>query len=144
MPPRAIRSADARGAGTWSTLLRHQLGALTATAVDFGTMILLVECFGLSPVASTAISASLGGITSFALGRLWIFRRHSGHWAAQATRYAVVSAASAGLNTLGEHLLHDLARLQYVEARLFVSVAVSLLWNFPMQRGFVFREGRGE
>jgi putative flippase GtrA len=142
MPHRATRSADAPRAGAWSTLGRHQLGALAATTVDFAAMIALVECLGLSPVTSTAISASLGGITSFVLGRVWIFRRHSGHWAAQATRYAVVSGASAGLNALGEHLLHDLAGLQYVWARLLVSVAVSLLWNFPMQRGFVFREGR--
>jgi putative flippase GtrA len=26
-------------------------------------------------------------------------------------------------------------------ARVFVSIAVSLLWNFPMQRRFVFRDG---
>jgi len=132
-----------RAAGTWRTLGRHQIGAAVATAVDFGMMIAGVEKLGLTPVAATAIAAPLGAITNFVLGRAWIFRRHTGHWAWQATRYALVSAASAGWNTLGEHLVHDLAHVQYVAARTIVSVLVSLLWNFPMQRGWVFREGRG-
>jgi putative flippase GtrA len=127
-------------AGLWRTLGRHQLGAIAATAVDFGAMIALVEGATASPVLATAIGATSGGVTNFLLGRAWIFRRHSGHWATQAARYAFVSAASAGLNTLGEHLAHDLARLHYLLARVLVALVVSLLWNFPMQRWFVFRE----
>jgi putative flippase GtrA len=138
MPPRAKRSAD----GLWSTLGRHQVGAIAATAVDFAAMIALVECLGVSPVTATVAGALLGAVTNFALGRAWVFRRHSGHWAAQGARYAVVSGASAGWNALGEHLVHDVARVQYVAARVFVSIVVSLLWNFPMQRRFVFRDGR--
>jgi putative flippase GtrA len=143
MPERAKRSADGdgRGAGLWSTLGRHQLAAIAATAVDFATMIALVERAGLSPVAGTVVGASLGAITNFLLGRVWVFRRPSGHWAAQGGRYAAVSAASAGWNALGEHLMHGVAGVQYVLARVLVSIAVSLLWNFPMQRRFVFRDG---
>jgi putative flippase GtrA len=132
-----------RAAGTWRTLGRHQVGAAVATAVDFTAMILLVERLGVSPVIATALGASLGAVTNFLLGRTWIFRRQTGHWAAQAGRYAAVSAASAGLNALGEHVVHDVARVQYVVARVLVSLAVGLLWNFPMHRCFVFREGRG-
>lgn len=143
MSRRAARSAEPPGTGVWRTLGRHQLGAAAATAVDFGSMIAFVDRLGLTPVAATALGASLGAITNFVLGRAWIFRRHEGHWAGQAVRYALVSATSAGLNAFGEHLLHDLARVQYVLARIVVSVTVSLLWNFPMQHRFVFREGRG-
>ena len=131
-----------RAASTWWTLGRHQVGSAIATGVDFAAMIVLVQCAGVSAVAATAVGASLGGVTNFLLGRRWIFRRHSGHWTGQAVRYGLVSAASAGLNALGEHGLHDVARLQYVLARVIVSLAVGLLWNFPMQRWFVFRDGR--
>jgi putative flippase GtrA len=152
MPLPAMSSAEsqlrapARRAATawWRTLGRHQIGAAVATAVDFGLMILLVERIGLSPVAATAISAPIGGLTNFVLGRAWIFRLHSGHWAAQAARYALVSGASVGWNTAGEHLLHDGAHVEYVGARIVVSILVSLLWNFPVQRRWVFREGRAE
>ena len=141
MPERAKRSAEGHRAGLWWTLGRHQLGAIAATTVDFAVMITWVEGLGFSPVVGTAVGACLGAATNFLLGRLWVFHGHSGHWAPQGSRYAVVSAASAGWNALGEHLLHDVAGMQYVLARVFVSIAVSLLWNFPMQRRFVFREG---
>ncbi|HEX3345932.1 MAG TPA: GtrA family protein, partial [Polyangiaceae bacterium] len=103
----------------------------------------LVEGLCLSPVIATAIGAGLGALTNFGLGRAWVFRRHSGHWAAQGSRYALVAGASAGWNALGEHLVHDVEHVQYVLARVVVSLVVSLLWNFPMQRRFVFRDRRG-
>ena len=136
MPLPATLSAD------WRTLGRHQLGAVAATLVDFATMIALVEGARLSPEAATPVGAVVGAVTNFALGRAWIFPRHTGHWTAQASRYALVSAASAGWNTLGEQVLHGMAHVQYVAARAIVSFLVSLLWNFPMQRAFVFRERR--
>ena len=139
--PSADRPARAETA-IWRTLGRHQIGAIAATVVDFATMIALVEGARLSPEAATPIGAIVGAVTNFTLGRAWIFRGHTGHWASQASRYALVSAASAGWNTLGEQLLHGMAHLQYVAARALVSFAVSLLWSFPMQRGFVFRERR--
>jgi putative flippase GtrA len=154
MPPPATPFAEraperdpssARGPTTgvaWRTLGRHQVGSLVATAVDFGTMILCVEALGVSAVAGTALGASLGGVTNFALGRTWIFRNHSGRLGGQALRYAVVSAAGAGWNALGEHVVHDRAHIQYILARALVSIVVSLLWNYPMQREFVFKEGR--
>jgi putative flippase GtrA len=138
MPPRATPSVEPRATGTWRTLGRHQIGAVAATAVDFVTMILCVHG-GASPVAGTAVGASLGAVTNFSLGRKWIFPRQTGRVAGQVSRYALVSAASAGWNVLGEHLVHDRAHVQYVLARMLVAVAVSVLWNFPMHRQFVFQ-----
>ncbi len=147
MPPPATPSADVPAAGTvpastWGTLGRHQLGAVAATLIDFGCMIFGVQVLGLPPTAATAIGSGFGGITNFLLGRTWIFRQHSGDVTGQALRYALVSGASAGWNALGEHIVHDREHVQYVAARALVSLAVSLLWNFPMQRWFVFREGQ--
>jgi putative flippase GtrA len=132
---------------TWRTLLRHQLGALAATALDYALMILAVERLGVTPPAATALGATLGGVANFLLGRSWIFRAGSGAWSAQAARYALVSGGSAAWNALGVFLLHD---VPYVWARVAVSLAVSVLWNFPAQRRFVFRtvdrtlEGEGQ
>jgi putative flippase GtrA len=145
MPLPATPSAEGRervASATWRTLGRHQVGATAATVVDFGAMILLVEGLHLRPEVATAIGATLGGITNFTLGRAWIFRGQSGHVAGQAVRYAAVSAAGAAMNTAGEGLVHGRAHVQYIIARALVAIAVSLLWNFPMQREFVFRDGR--
>jgi putative flippase GtrA len=145
MPPQVTTSTESpnsRSVRTWRTLGRHQLGAMAASAVDFGTMIFSVEVLHLTPVAATAIGATIGAIVNFCLGRAWVFFARSGGAATQAMRYALVSAASAGWNALGEHMLHDLGHVQYVASRALVAVAVSVFWNFPMQRQFVFREGR--
>ncbi|HLK36033.1 MAG TPA: GtrA family protein [Polyangiaceae bacterium] len=128
-------------ASTWRLLGRHQIGSIVATAIDFGTMILIVQALGGSAVWATAVGAALGGVTNFALGRTWIFLFHAGSVRGQGARYGLVSAASAGLNTLGEHLLHDRAHVEYVVARCIVAILVSVCWNFPLQRRFVFREG---
>lgn len=147
MPLPATSSVEApmtANAAAWRTLGRHQIGAIVATVVDFGTMIFLVEVFLLRPDVATAIGAAFGGVTNFTLGRAWIFRGHYGHLAGQAVRYASVSAAGAALNAFGEHLVHDRAHVQYVVARALVAIAVSLMWSFPMQREFVFQEGRGQ
>ncbi|SRR5579883_452933 len=151
MPRQAMSSAEWRPqaggyeeppakSGTWHTLGRHQMGSAVASAIDFCAMILCVEALRLSPVLGTAVGATLGAATNFGLGRMWIFRLQTGHPAPQALRYGLVSAASAGWNSLGEHVMHDRAHLQYVLARALVALAVSLLWNFPLQRRFVFRE----
>lgn len=139
-PPPATRFIDGGAGAVLRMLGRHQLGAVASTGIDFGVMIALVQGLGWSPVAAAAIGASWGGLSNFALGRAWIFQRSAGSAPAQALRYALVSAASAGWNALGEHALHDVARFQYVMARVIVALAVSVFWNFPMQRHFVFHD----
>lgn len=120
------------------TLGRHQLGSVAATAIDFAALALLVERLGVDPVAATALGSLAGAVTNFALARRWIFRDHQGTAASQALRYALVSGVSLGFNTLGECALATRLGVHYLVARVLVSVTVSLLWNFPMHRRFVF------
>ena len=122
-------------------LLRHQTGSLVATAVDYGVMIALVGLGGALPAAGTAAGAASGGLVNFLLGRRWIFRATDDKTAPQAGRYLIVSLGSLLLNTAGVHVLAGLLEFHYVAARVAVSIAVSLLWNFPMQRTFVFKGG---
>jgi putative flippase GtrA len=127
---------------TAATLLRHQTGSLIATVVDYGLMIALVSIGGAPPAVGTAAGAASGGVVNFVLGRRWIFRATHHRTAPQAIRYLAVSVGSLLLNTAGVYALAELLRVQYVAARVVVSLAVSLLWNFPLQRAFVFRAGK--
>ena len=121
-------------------LLKHQTGAVISTAVDFAVMWLLVESHTLSPVMATAAGAFCGAVTNFWLGRRWIFARGPGTMALgnQVARYLLVSGVSLTWNTLGEALLYRGLGLQYVLARIIVAVFVSVAWNYPMHRWFVF------
>lgn len=119
---------------------RHQIASLVATAADFCAMIALVELARCSPVLAAALGATVGAVVNFVINRRWVFRAESGELARQARRYALVSLASAAWNALGEHLLVSAVGLHYLLARVLVSAAVSLGWNFPMQRHWVFAQ----
>lgn len=140
--PHPEETAPPRSRSLLSYLGRHQIASFISTAVDFGTMVLAVELLHFSPVAGTIAGASCGAVTNFQLGRHFTFAAHHEHVGHQALRYALVSGASAGLNALGEYALHDVLGVQYFGARAVVAVAVSLFWNFPLQRYFVFRAAR--
>ena len=120
------------------TLLRHQVGSLFATLVDFSAMIALAGSLGQSPVRATVAGAACGAVANFFLGRRWIFRAAESDRLGQALRYGAVAVISLLLNATGEWVLVEGVHVQYVLARAVVSVAVSLAWNFPLQRRFVF------
>jgi len=120
--------------------VRHHVSSIVATGVDFAAMIASVELLRLSPVIGTVIGAAIGGVTNFLLGRHFTFRSQSVEVSRQALRYALVSATSLGLNALGEHAFITLFSSRYVLGRILVATAVNNLWNYPMQRFFVFAE----
>jgi len=115
------------------------MASVVATGLDFGTMTVLVELGVLGPALATLVGASFGAVVNFLLGRR-IFRATGASAAPQALRYAVVSAASAAFNSLGVYVLHHRADVQYLVARVAVAILVSIFWNFPLHRRFVFRD----
>jgi putative flippase GtrA len=122
---------------------KHQLASAVTTAIDFAAMIVLVSVVGISAEAGTACGAGTGAVVNFTIGRHFTFRATGGAAHGQAVRYALVSAASLGLNTLGVHLIIlVVAPHFYVVARAVTATLVSFLWNFPMHRYFVFRVTR--
>jgi putative flippase GtrA len=122
--------------------IRYHISSLVATGVDFLTMIGAVELLHVSPVLGTVFGAAVGGVTNFLLGRHFTFRSQSRRVGGQALRYSLVSAASLGLNALGEHIFLSFALFasHYVLGRILVATTVNNVWNYPMQRFFVFAE----
>jgi putative flippase GtrA len=112
--------------------------SLLATGVDFATMIGVVELFRTSAVLGTVFGAAAGGVTSFILGRIFTFRSRVEPVSGQAFRYGLVSGASLGLNALGEHLILRVMPSHYVLGRAIIATTVSNVWNYPLQRYFVF------
>jgi len=124
---------------TIKLLGKHQFASIVATAIDYSLMIVMVSVVGLTAVEGTVIGAACGATANFTLGRYFTFRAAHRRPEGQAFRYILVSAASLGWNALGEHLLAVVLGLHYVIARLITGTLVSFLWNYPLQRYFVFK-----
>jgi len=118
--------------------VRHHLASIAATVVDYSVMVTLVEVAHFRPVPATALGALAGGLANFTLNRIYTYRVTDASVGDQGWRYALVSASSLGWNTLGEHVFANVFGLQYILARLITSFTVSNVWNYPLQRFFVF------
>ena len=92
------RSAEGAPKGFWQWM-RHHAASIAATVADYLVMISCVELLHLSPVAATPLGALSGAVTNFTLGRRFTYKTTDVPAPSQAWRYALVSAASLGLNT---------------------------------------------
>lgn len=120
------------------SLKRSQIASLIATAVDFASLIFLVEVCGVWYVAATAMGAALGAIVNFLLGRHWSFTAGDQAVGGQALRYAMVALLSLVLNSLAVYLLTAYGNIYYALSRVIAAIVVGLLFNFPLHRRFVF------
>jgi putative flippase GtrA len=59
------------------------------------------------------------------------------------TRFVLVQAGASGLHTGGVWLLTRFAGLPYPTSKLVVAAVVYLVWNYPLNRYFVFGRGKG-
>lgn len=118
--------------------------SLITTALDFGVLFILVELFRVHYVVATLAGTIVGASSNFLINRHWSFNDHSGgmHW--QVVRFLPVQAGSSGLQALFMWIMVDQFHRQYLTAKAIVAVSVYMLWNYPMNRYFVFpRERRG-
>ena len=99
----------------------------------------LVEVCRVWYVAATALGACCGAVTNFLLGRYWSFEAHKKKARGQAFRYAAVSVTSLVINSTGVYLFTDTLGLKYFYSKAIVALLVGILFNFPMQRFYVFK-----
>jgi putative flippase GtrA len=120
---------------------RNAGAGLIATLADFALVTMLVSRFGVAPPLATLWGCGLGGLVNFAINRHWAFDS-AASLHGSAVRYALVSATSALLNSAGVALLLALGALTYALPYQLVwwlvRGLVSVLYNFPLQRRFVF------
>jgi putative flippase GtrA len=123
------------------SLARNAGAGVFATLIDFALVTLLVSRFATPPPLATLIGCLLGAVVNFTINRHWAFRA-STSVPSSLVRYGLVSGASALLNAAGVALLLALSALSvavpYQLVWWLVRGLVSVFFNFPMQRAFVF------
>jgi putative flippase GtrA len=121
---------------------RSVLTSILSTAVDFATLVGLVELVHLDYKLATFIGTIVGFLTNFTINRQWAFEATHGHVGWQFARVLPVQGGSTALQTLGVWLFHTLLGMRYWTAKIVVSVLVYLGWNYPMNRFWVFPHRR--
>lgn len=123
----------------FTSFKRSQVASLTATAVDFGSLVCLVEVLHFWYVAATAVGALLGALTNFALGRHWSFEASHGGIHGQAFRYMIVSGMSLLLNSAGVYFFTEFLEFKYFVSKMIVALCIGIFFNFPLHKIYVFR-----
>ena len=123
------------------TFCKAQLTAQMATLVDFVVSFLLAAGFGMWYVNASFLGALSGGATNCVANYRWVFSgAHDLKKRWVALKYLLVWTGSILLNTGGTYLLTELSGSYFIFPKTIVAVAIALLWNYPLQRTFVYRD----
>ena len=121
------------------TFLKAQASSIIASGFDFLTTVLLVELAGVHALPASIEGSVCGGIINFVINRLWVFNGNQHKTTVQMLRYAMVWVGSLSLNASGYWLLIHFTGLYYVLSKLLVSILVGVLFNYVLQKRFVFK-----
>lgn len=128
--------------GSIITFSKAQCSAWVATAIDFGVTLLLSELCGLWYGYATFAGAFAGGCSNCFINYRWVFHAFGQKKKYVAIRYLIVWWVSIVLNTVGTCQLTETLRIDFVIAKAIVAALVAVLWNYQMQRVFVFHANR--
>jgi putative flippase GtrA len=113
------------------------VGGAAATAVDVGTLVLLVE-HG-TPIALAAfVAATAGAVVCFTLNKYIAFRDRTPVTWQQVGRFGIVAVATALLMAFAMELFAVKLGVPYLLAKVICSTLVFLAWTYPAQRRLVF------
>jgi putative flippase GtrA len=120
------------------TFFKANVAAIAASLLDYLVTFLSVQCLRTDPVVASVIGTLSGGILNFMMGRTWVFGARKQRMDGQMIRYMLVWMGSFVLNTAGVYLLIRGGGVQYLIAKISVSVLVGLTYNYLMQKRYVF------
>lgn len=135
--------------------LRSIVSSQAASWIDMLLSFVFFAWLDITPWLATLCGAVAGGVTNCVINYKFTFHAADCPWKAVAVKYVLVWVGSVVFNALGTELFYRLALhwdwlisqgatedAIFAGCRLFVSLVVSLAWNFLLQRNFVYRPSR--
>lgn len=122
---------------TLPTFLRYAAVGASGTLIDFCVLILLVEKFGLPPLAANIPAFLLAVINNYLLNRYWTYRNKEKAFLKQLAKFFSVSLVGLLLSSLLMYLLLE-ADIWYVLAKILI-IGVVLMWNFSANSLWTFK-----
>lgn len=137
------------------TFLRSVFASQISSWIDFGIGFLLFSFLHLIPLIASGIGTILGGVVNFYINYKFTFKQSGNYLIFTVIKYLVVWLGSIFFNSYGTQQLYNLLLDSlwlkmldfkpdgyYATARLFVSLLVSVGWNFPLLKIFVYKTTR--
>ncbi len=122
-----------------TSFLRYNASAYTASICDYGVFLLFLMVFDVYYPIATFFGACTGATIAFLLGRNWTFKNREVLITKQSAKFLLVVLGSILLNTSGVYLVTEYLYIDEKISKILVAICIGLLYNFPMQRYFVFK-----
>jgi putative flippase GtrA len=109
----------------------------SATALQYGLLIVFVQFAGLTPVAATSIAYAISSVYNYLLNYYATFKSNASHQTA-AIKFAAV--ASSGL-LINAGIIYALIKwgLHYLMAQV-IATFIILVWNFVVHKYWTYRD----
>ncbi len=125
---------------------KAQVSSFVGGIVDYLLMIFFTEFFHVPYTISIVIGGIVGAIVNFILNRDWAFRskklpyKHSGE--IQLYRFMLVVINSILLKVSGTYYFTTYLKIDYKISRVITDLLVSIIFNYMLQRHWVFKRKR--
>jgi putative flippase GtrA len=127
-----------------ATFSKAQGSAFIGGMVDYLTMIFFTELFHVHYTLSIIIGGIIGAVVNFSINKQWTFRSKDHPYShsvnIQSLRFVLVVVNSIVMKDLGTYLITNHLHLDYKIGRLMVDLFVSLIFNFTLQKYWVFKK----
>ena len=134
--------------------LRAQFSSQISSITDFSITIILAKVFNLYYVYATFLGSVGGGIVNCIINYKWTFKAQGSKKRYVAIKYLTVWTGSIFFNTSGTYLVTELLGKfiwlrdllghmfddVFIVSKVFVSLIVGFVWNYNMQRLFVYQD----
>ncbi len=124
--------------------VKAQFSAFIGGVCDYLIMIFLTEKVGIYYPVSIAIACILGAVINFSINKNWSFSTQKTAYRFSLTqqlwRFVLVLISSIILKMLGTWLFTTFAHIDYKISRIIIDILVSLLFNYVLQRYWVFKK----
>ena len=115
------------------------IAAILASLADFLFTFLLKYIGHLDAVLASILGTIFGGVINFIIGRVWVFKTSQTNFSEQGKRYFLIWLGNLLLNSSGVYLLIKIMGVQYLIAKMITAITVAIGYNYPLQKGYVFK-----
>ncbi len=123
---------------------KAQISAFLGGITDYSIMVFVTEVFHVPYTISIAIGGIIGAIVNFSLNKQWTFRSKNSSYKnsfyKQILKFVLVVFNSIVLKSSGTYLITTFLNIDYKISRIIVDLFVSILFNFRLQKNWVFKK----